>query len=336
MLSSVGINGINVSPSTCLHLSPSAARSPGCMLARVRIYLSPSMCLHLSRSAARLPGRVKASVLIYFSPSTARPPGHVPSFVPERCQIAGSHAGQCAHLLVSPVCASTCLPALPDRGLPARSCQCAHLLVSPYVPSGVSQRCQIAGPHEGQWAHLFFSRYVPSFLFQCCQIARPHEGQCAHLLVSQHVPSFAPQWPVCAFAQRAFVFAGLVSHKLLAHKSVAFFHTYFCDCLVLWLTPQKRCFKGGCGHCYCCSQLHSGSKDVADTRHGPIKVVRAADWQGKQAVGIQTRGTKRFKGRPPARARARTGQTRGPSTPAATDKPDDNKAAPMGGKDLTK
>ena len=42
--------------------------------------------------------------------------------------------------------------------------------------------CQIAGSHARQCAHLLVSQYVPSCVSQCCQIAA-HARQCAHLLV---------------------------------------------------------------------------------------------------------------------------------------------------------
>ena len=108
-----------------------------------------------------------------------------------------------------PVCAFTCLPvhSLPPQIAGPHACQCAHGLVSQYVPSFVAQRCQIAGPHARQCAHLLVFQYVASFVPQCCHIAGPHARQCAHLLVSQYVPSCASSAPVCAFtclAARAF------------------------------------------------------------------------------------------------------------------------------------
>ena len=176
MLASVRIYS---SPRMCLHLSPSAARSPGRVLASVRIDSSPSMCLHLSPSAARLPGHMLASVRICLSPS------------------------MCLHLSPSAACS------------PGRARQCAHLLVSQYVP--------VLPDGQGA-ACLPVSQYVPSFVSQCCQIARAGKltclpvcafvclpvlpdrravcSQCARLLVSQYVPSFVSQrcLPVRGFA----------------------------------------------------------------------------------------------------------------------------------------
>ena len=83
-------------------------------------------------------------------------------------QIAGPHARQCAHLLVS----STGLHLAPSA---ARSP--GHILA-------ISPCCWIAGPHARQWAQFLVFQYVPSFVSRCCKIARPHARQCAHVLVS--------------------------------------------------------------------------------------------------------------------------------------------------------
>ena len=102
----------------------------------------------------------------------------MPSFVSQCFQIAGLHA-----------------------------CQCAHLLVSQHAPS-LSPSCQIAEPHARQCAHLLVFQYVPSCVSQCFQIAEPHACQCASvcLLVFAFIrlPVLPDRWQriACSPARR--------------------------------------------------------------------------------------------------------------------------------------
>ena len=149
---------IYLSSNMCLHLSPQWCQIAGPHTRQWAHYLSPSMCLHLSPRAARSLGRMLASVRIYLSPS-------MPSFV------SYLSPSMCLHL--SPSAARIAGP---------HARQCVHLLVSQYVPSFLSQCCQIAGPHH-QSAH-------PACAVIC--LSGPHACQSAHLLVSQYVPHLSP------------------------------------------------------------------------------------------------------------------------------------------------
>ena len=167
----------------CLPLSPFICAQTGfvwtgsCSLVSLCLPLSPFICasglgsvvsLHLSPGATRSPGRMLASV--------------------------------------RPVCALIRFPVLQIAGPHAR--QCAHLLVSKYVPSFVSWCCKIAGPHARQCAYLLVSQHVTSMCLHLLSSAARLPGYtlasvlpdrwAAFMLVSQYLLAFVSRFWVAA------------------------------------------------------------------------------------------------------------------------------------------
>ena len=174
-----------------------AARSPGRMLASVRICLSPSMCLHLSPTAARSPGRMLARVRIYLSQVCAFTCLPVCAFM--CCQIAGPHPRQCAHSLPG-MCFS--LPVLPDRRLVAS----VRIYLSPSMRLHLSPSAARSLSRMLASARIFTC--LPIFAFICLLVLPDRWAACSPVYastclhyraatVSEYIPSFVPALPDC-------------------------------------------------------------------------------------------------------------------------------------------
>ena len=243
-----------LSRSMCLQLSPSTARSPGRMLASVRISLSFNMCLRLSPSAARFRAACLPVCALTCLPGCA-------FFVSQRCQIAGP----CQWATCSPVCAFICLPAraficppvLPDRRAERNArksasavgrksvhkrlhCRRARVfLVGAKNVSNVgAQECFSLAHKRGHCRRI----KVPVVGAQVCLLSAHKSVPCWNIIVSSVCARKCSLLPrKRGHRRRAKVFlASSHAHPLLARKSARCWRTH-CSRTKVFMIGEQAC-----------------------------------------------------------------------------------------------